>query len=292
MARTKKPSATTTPGKETHKIHEQLLPLKIAIGVLNLDPENARDHNEQNIESIRTSLDEFGQRKCIVVKKSDMTIIAGNGTVTAAKQLGWTHVAALITDDDEVTATAFALADNRTGELGTWNYDRLVKSMSVLHKDGFDLVKLGWDQTETRMLMQLDSSTFKDMQRLNVDATLNNSVVRELGDEKVSKCEKNEQWFYIEFYKNEETFKRLVDKLRPYMRTEHEISSDFFEKMVDGFIADHGNSVPPIAKEEPEEEADELEEPKVEKKPRKRLQIPVPNPKKKCVKKGKGKSDG
>jgi len=72
------------------------------------------------------------------------------------------------------------------------------------------------------------------------------------------------------------------------MRSEHEISSDFFEKMVDGFIADHGASIPPIVKEEPEPEEEVEAEAPVEKKKRKRLQIPPPPaPKKKCVKKGK-----
>lgn len=285
MARKTKTANPATPKSEFHKINEQLLPLKIPIGMLKLDPDNARDHNEQNIESIKASLDEFGQRKCIVVKKSDMSIIAGNGTVTSAKQLGWTHIAALITDDDEVTAAAYALADNRTGELATWNYDRLIKTMSSLHKGGFDLIKLGWSGDETRMMMQLDSSAFADMQRLNVDATLSNSVVRELGEGKESNCDKNEQWFYCEFYKDEDTFKRLVEKLRPYMRTEHEISSDFFAQMVDAFIADHASSLPPPVKKEEPEPALEQSKAKKEKAPSE-----PSKPKRKCTKKGKGKA--
>jgi len=278
MARKTKTIKVVAPSVELHKIHEQLVPLKIPIGMLVLDKENARDHNEQNIESIKTSLDEFGQRKCIVVKKNGMTVIAGNGTVTAAKQLGWTHVAAIITDDDEVTAAAFALADNRTGELATWNYDQLVKTMSNLHKSGFELLKLGWDDTETRMMMQLDSSAFKDMQRLNVDATLSNSVVRELGENKESNCDKNEQWFYCEFYKDEETFKRMSDKLRPYLRTEHEISSDFFAKMIDAYIAEWApsESATPAKKEET------APKPKVKAEPA----LEQPKVKRKCTKKG------
>jgi hypothetical protein len=140
------------------------------------------------------------------------------------------------------------------------------------------------------MMMQLDSSAFKDMQRLNVDATLSNSVVRELGEGKESNCDKNEQWFYCEFYRDEETFKRLVEKLRPYMRTEHEISSDFFAQMVDAFIADHSDSLPPPVKKEEPEPA--LEQPKA-KKPsnvEKSVSEPAPKAKRKCTKKGsKGK---
>ncbi len=232
------------PKKEVHKIARPLLSLKVPIGSLNLDPKNARDHGEQNIGSIVASLDEFGQRKCIVVKKDGMTVSAGNGTVTAAKQLGWTHIAALVTDDNDVTAMAYALADNRTGELATWDYERLVRGMAQLNQGGIDLKKLGWGEDETRKLMQLDSAAFADMQRLNVDATLNNSIVRELG-KKETDFDQNGRWFYVEFYQDEKAFKRLFGKLRPYMRTEHEINGDFFSRMVDRFIADHGKSIPP-----------------------------------------------
>jgi hypothetical protein len=290
MARKTKTANSATPKAEFHKINEQLLSLKIPIGMLTLDPDNARDHNEQNIESIKSSLDDFGQRKCIVVKKSDMSVIAGNGTVTSAKQLGWTHIAALVTDDDEVTAAAYALADNRTGELATWNYDRLIKTMSALHKGGFDLIKLGWTGDETRMMMQLDSGAFADMQRLNVDATLSNSVVRELGEGKESNCEKNEQWFYCEFYKDEDTFNRLVEKLRPYMRTEHEISSDLFAQMVDAYIADHAENLPPTEKKKELEPALEQPVKVIVKKEKETVVPPKSNPKRKCTKKGKGKA--
>lgn len=288
MARKTK-DTTTTPKAEFHKIHEGLLSLKFPIGLFTLDAENARDHGEQNIDSIKSSLDEFGQRKCIVVKKDGMVVIAGNGTLTSAKQLGWTHIAALVTDDDEVTATAYALADNRTGELATWNYDKLVKSMSDLHKSGFELLKLGWEENETRMMMQLDSSAFKDMQRLNVDATLNNSVVRELGEGKKGDCDKNERWFYVEFYKDEEAFNRLFDKLKPYMRTEHEISSDFFAKMVDEYIASHGADLPPPVKKE----SDAVKEIAKDKKPSnvEKSVSEDSKPKRKCVKKKASKGD-
>jgi hypothetical protein len=227
-----------TKKKEVHKIAPPLLPLKVPIGMLNLDPKNARDHGEQNIGSIVASLDEFGQRKCIVVKKDGMTVSAGNGTVTAAKQLGWTHIAALVTDDNEVTAMAYALADNRTGELATWDYERLVRSMTQLNQGGIDLKKLGWDAVETRMLMQLDSTSFEDMRRLDVDATLNNSMVS--GLMKGGKGDKNEFWFYVEFYKDEPRFRKLLKLLQPYMRTPHEMTREFFAAMVERFFAEHG----------------------------------------------------
>ena len=44
----------------------------------------------------------------------------GNGTLRAAKQLGWSHVAVLWVEDDPATAAGYGIADNRTGELSGW----------------------------------------------------------------------------------------------------------------------------------------------------------------------------
>lgn len=139
---------------EKHNIHPQLMGLKIEVGVLVLDPDNARGHNEPNIVAIANSLRQFGQRKPVIVKKTGMVVTAGNGTLIAAKREGWTHVAALVTDDDELTAAAWALADNRTGELANWDYERLVMQFGVLKSGGIDVASLGWDDRELSMLMQ------------------------------------------------------------------------------------------------------------------------------------------
>ena len=58
------------------------------ISALTLDPCNARRHGAQNIEAVKSSLRRFGQQKPIVVDE-DGVIVAGNGTVAAARELGW-----------------------------------------------------------------------------------------------------------------------------------------------------------------------------------------------------------
>jgi len=55
----------------------------VKIASLLADPANARKHDKKNIDAIKASLKQFGQRKNIVVR--DGIIIAGNGTVEAAK---------------------------------------------------------------------------------------------------------------------------------------------------------------------------------------------------------------
>lgn len=107
-------------------LEAKLLP----ISELHSDPANARNHSERNIEAIKASLAKFGQRKPIVVQKSGMVVRAGNGTLAAAKALGWEAIAAVVVDDDDATAVQFAIADNRTAELAEWNYDALSQ---ILH---------------------------------------------------------------------------------------------------------------------------------------------------------------
>jgi DNA modification methylase len=102
---------------------------------LTLDPRNARKHSEKNISAICKSLKRFGQRKAIVVQKEGMVVRAGNGTLTAAKQLGWSHIAAVVVDEDDPKAQAFAIADNRSAELGEWDVPVLFSVMDELDED-------------------------------------------------------------------------------------------------------------------------------------------------------------
>ena len=154
MATRRKKKPTKVEKEERHNVHKQLLPMLVAVGTLTLDPDNARGHNEANIEAIANSLKKFGQRKPVIVKKDGMVITAGNGTFIAAKREGWTHIAALVTEDDELTAKAWALADNRTGELANWDYEQLVAQFGELQQGGVDVTELGWDERELNMLLQ------------------------------------------------------------------------------------------------------------------------------------------
>ena len=107
-----------------HNIHPSLLPLMLPIDEMHLDPANARTGHD--VKRIAASLTQYGQRKPLVVNKSEGgKIEAGNGTWQAAKSLGWTHVAAALVEDDPMTAVGYAIADNRTAELSQWDYEAL-----------------------------------------------------------------------------------------------------------------------------------------------------------------------
>jgi Predicted transcriptional regulators len=116
-------------------IAEPLRPLAVPIGELNADPANARRHPDRNMAAIEASLRRWGQRFPIVVQRQGMVVRAGNGRLEAARRLGWTHLAAVVVDEDSVEATAFALADNRSAELAEWDDEALAALLQSLPTD-------------------------------------------------------------------------------------------------------------------------------------------------------------
>jgi DNA modification methylase len=119
--------------------------MKISIAQLSLDPKNARKHSARNLDAIAASLLKFGQRKPLVVHRG--VVLAGNGTLEAARSLGWTEIdVAEVPDDwDMDTAKAYALADNRTAELAEWDESELAKQLLELQDADWDITELGFD---------------------------------------------------------------------------------------------------------------------------------------------------
>jgi len=118
---------------------------KLAVPVDSLSPMSGNPRIG-DVDAVAASLDRFGQRKPIVVRASDRTIVAGNHTWKAAQQLGWIEIAALLVDDDEATAQAFALADNRTAEIGVYDEELLLELIrSVGAADPSLVLDAGWD---------------------------------------------------------------------------------------------------------------------------------------------------
>lgn len=141
----------------THNINEQLESLKFPIDQLDYLPDNPKIGN---IERVKNSYATFGQRKPIVARREPSgrgTVLAGNTQLRAARALSWTHIAVLWVEDDEKTAAAFALADNRSAE-GGYDVEALLVQLERVGDD-FDLLEAsGYDLFDKQDLMdQLDS---------------------------------------------------------------------------------------------------------------------------------------
>jgi ParB-like chromosome segregation protein Spo0J len=153
------------------------------------DPENARQHDDKNLKAIQGSLKEFGQRKPIVITE-DGVIVAGNGTVEAAKRLGWLQIEAVRVPGDWTPeqTKAFALADNRTAELANWDKEVLAAQLIELEEANFEIADFGFLKEQESKEVELDVNS------INVKDTF--EVVIECKDE-------FEQQDFLERFMNE-----------------------------------------------------------------------------------------
>jgi ParB-like chromosome segregation protein Spo0J len=122
----------------THNIATPLVSLAAPLTNLTELPGNPR---RGDIDAIARSLRVFGQRKPITARVTGQDeqggpvgyVTAGNHTLQAARdKLGWSHVAVVWIDEDETTANAWALADNRLSEIGSNDADQLALLLSQI----------------------------------------------------------------------------------------------------------------------------------------------------------------
>lgn len=122
-----------------------------AIGDLVSDPENARAHDDRNVNAIRASLRRFGMRKPIVIDTKNI-VVAGNGTLEALTLEGYEWVDVLVYPGTTEEARAFAIADNRTAELAHWAGDQLLANLRTLPDDL--LAATGYDADDLADFME------------------------------------------------------------------------------------------------------------------------------------------
>jgi hypothetical protein len=160
-------------------INESISHLAVDVDFLIPLPGNPR---VGNVEAIAASYAEFGQVKPIVIRPNDdgtSTVIAGNHQLLAAKRLGWSHIAAVEMDADDKRALAFAMADNRSMELGHTDGDLLNDILSQISDDYSGLLDgLGWDDFE---LAAINESSLR-VERNNASGGYVTPVMQALGD--------------------------------------------------------------------------------------------------------------
>lgn len=118
----------------------------VPLGSISFDPANTRKHSRRNLDAIKASLRRFGQQKPIVVDAKGV-VLAGNGTLAAATELGWSEIQIVRTALAGVDATAFGIADNRTAELAEWD-DKLGDVLAALKAEDFPLAEIGFDEAD------------------------------------------------------------------------------------------------------------------------------------------------
>ncbi len=125
---------------------------QVRIDELVLDPTNVRKHPERNLAALKTSLQRFGQQMPLLVSM-DNKVLAGNGRLQAAKELGWTTVAVVRTTLQGAEAAAYAVADNRTAELAGWDLDGLDLLLRDLAANGIAIEATGFTEGDLAQLL-------------------------------------------------------------------------------------------------------------------------------------------
>jgi DNA modification methylase len=109
--------------------------------------------NDQAVDAVARSIEEFGFRQPIVVD-GEGVIVVGHTRWKAAKMLGLNivpvHVATDLTPEQ---ARAYRIADNRLAELAEWSPELLPIELSALQEASFDLQLIGFSDDDLAKLL-------------------------------------------------------------------------------------------------------------------------------------------
>ncbi len=113
-------------------------------------PDNPR---QGDILKISESLNQHGQYRPLTVNKRDNTILTGNHTWKAMKQLGWETCIVTYVDVDDLQAKKIVLVDNRLGDIAGYDDELLSKMLQEIVDSG-DYLGTGFNANEIDELLQ------------------------------------------------------------------------------------------------------------------------------------------
>lgn len=141
---------------------------------------NARTHNVQQINKLRSSLREFGFINPVIIDR-DFNVIAGHGRIMAAKEEGINEVPCVFVDYlTEAQKKAYILADNRMAMDAGWDEELLKVEIEALQAEDFDLSLTGFDESELSGFFDTADDAKDD--DFDVDAELEKPPVTKSGD--------------------------------------------------------------------------------------------------------------
>jgi len=112
--------------------------------------------NDQAVDAVARSLEEFGFRQPIVVD-ADGVIVCGHTRWKAARKLGLEYVPVHVAKDlTPEQIRAYRIADNQTGTLSEWDFEILPIELAELREGGFDMDLLAFDDEELARLLTSD----------------------------------------------------------------------------------------------------------------------------------------
>lgn len=108
---------------------------------------NPRD-NSKAIDAVAASIREFGFKVPVVIDRNNI-LITGHTRLEAARKLGIQKIPAIRAADlTEAQVKAFRLADNKVGEIATWDDGLLAGELQALDDLDFDMGPFGFSEDD------------------------------------------------------------------------------------------------------------------------------------------------
>lgn len=129
----------------------------VDLDAIHLKERNARRHSESQVGRLAEAIEEFGFNVPIAIDERGQ-ILAGEARYLAAKKLGLPHLPVVrLKHLSAAQKRAFAIADNRLGELAEWDFEILSEELSFLFSADeqitFDARIAGFDTPEADQIM-------------------------------------------------------------------------------------------------------------------------------------------
>lgn len=145
--------------------------------------------NENAVDKVASSINEFGFKVPIIVDKNNV-IVAGHTRLLAAKKLGLKTVPITIADDlTNAQVKAFRIADNKVSEYADWDKDLLKIELEQLEEMNFNIDDLDLDFNDLDLDLDLeeDEGNIEDEEELEIceEAFTQNKDIWVLGKHKV-----------------------------------------------------------------------------------------------------------
>lgn len=124
---------------------------------------NPRAIPEEAVDAVAASIRDFGFRSPIIADK-DLVIISGHTRLKAADKLGLSEVPVIIAEDlDPEKAKALRLADNKTAEFSSWDFDLLYQEIDDLSDSGLTMQDYGFQEIPADDGGEVDMSDLDSM---------------------------------------------------------------------------------------------------------------------------------
>lgn len=124
---------------------------------------NPRD-NEAAIPAVMESIRQFGFKVPIIIDENDV-IIAGHTRLKAAERLGMNTVPCIKADDlTPEQVKAFRIADNKTAELSTWDFEALNVELSEI--EDIDMSAFGFDMSEIEDIPEPEDDDYEEPEEI------------------------------------------------------------------------------------------------------------------------------